>query len=76
MTILTTSEQCIGSMKPDGFYRMVRHGDRYLTPWCSDPFTVKQKIIDVDGKPKLTIDITFKTLTGDVLFGWDIAFFT
>lgn len=72
MSILTKSEQCIGIMEHDGFYRAERHGDLYQTPWCCDSFKVKQEIIKVDGKPKLTINVTFKTLTGDVLFDWDL----
>ena len=70
MTILTTPEQCLGIMKHDGFYRAERHGDRYQTPWCCDPFKVEQSIAEVDDKRIWSVDVVFKSPTGDCEFSW------
>ncbi|MGR5306178.1 hypothetical protein [Vibrio mediterranei] len=72
MSILTRSEQCIGVMTNDGFYRPERHVNDYQQSWCCDAFEVSQKIIEVEDNQKLAIDVTFNTPTGEVLFAWDL----
>lgn len=70
MSLLANTQRIIGLMEEDSFYCLQHIGNgEYYHLWCCDSFTV---IYVMDRNKRLQINVTFKTLTGEKTFEWDL----